>query len=87
MGRELSERELEAFEGMLDTLEAGRFQTLTARQRKWVNDVAQRVHVEPSQGPEDDSPREQRFTEGPIPRGREIPMMIKGLAKAPPGRR
>lgn len=83
----LSDSEQQAFEGMLDTLEAGRFPCLTGRQRKWANDVAERLGVEPSQGPEDDTPKDTRFTQGPVPRGREVPLMVKGQAKCPPGRR
>jgi hypothetical protein len=87
VAHDLTANECEAFEGMLDTLEAGRFPTLTARQRKWANDVAQRVHVEPSEGPEDDAPQDTRFTSGTIPRGREVASLVKGIVKCPPGRR
>jgi hypothetical protein len=84
----LKESEQQAFEDMLDTLEAGRFPSLTARQRKWANDVAERLGVEPSEGPEDDgAPKDTRFTDGPVPRGREVRSLVKGLAKCPPGRR
>ena len=85
---DLSAYECEAFEGMLGTIESGRFQAMTAKQRRWANDVAQRLRIEPSEGPEDDgAPKETRFTNGPVPRGKEVQSMVKGLAKVPPGRR
>jgi hypothetical protein len=84
----LTEVERLAFEGMAETLECGRYQTMTARQRRWVNEVAGRVDVEPSVGPEDDEPREGvRFTEGPPPRGREVELLVRDHPTRPPTKR
>jgi hypothetical protein len=79
------ERVPDDFAGMLDRLERGSW-SLSERQRAWVNDVARRCDVEPSDGPEDDAPKETRLTPGPVPRGREVESMVGALPKRPPGR-
>jgi hypothetical protein len=77
----------EAFEGMLIRLEEGQG-TLSPKQRKWVNDVARRLEIEPSIGPEDDEgPEPVRFTSGEIPRGKEVELNVGPLPLKPPGRR
>jgi hypothetical protein len=81
----------EAFHDMLDRLTRGRQQVLTPKQRWWVNQVARQLDVEPSDGPEadpkDDAPPMTRLTSGPIPRGREVELLVKDKPLKPPGRR
>jgi len=77
----------EAFSSMLVNLESGRWDHLTARQRAWVNDVAERHGIEPSSGEVDDAPEVIRLTRGPIPRGREVDLLVKDRPLKPPVRR
>jgi hypothetical protein len=80
------ERVPAAFHGMLVRLDRSGY-PLTPRQRAWANDVAKRVGVDSSDGPEEDGPEPTRLTSGPVPRGREVPIMAGPLPKRPPGRR
>jgi hypothetical protein len=81
----------EAFHDMRDRLASGRQQVLTPKQRWWVNRVARQLDVEPSDGPEndpkDDAPPMTRLTSGPIPKGRDVELLVKDKPLKPPGRR
>ena len=80
----------EAFVDMADRLEGRPGSILSPKQRRWVNQTARRLHVEPSEGPEDDELAEEpvtRLTAGDVPRGAEVPSMVGALPKRPPARR
>jgi hypothetical protein len=78
----------EAFYEMLVRLDERMQETLTPKQRKWVNAVAARSgFIEESEGPEDDGgPEPTRLTSGPVPRGREVPILVRDKPLRPPGR-
>jgi hypothetical protein len=77
-------QEVEVFADMLDRI-VERHSVLTPKQRKWANDVAERLGVEPSEGAEE-AIADTRFTEGAVPRGREVESLVTGRASKPPGR-
>ena len=79
----------EAFYEMLVRLEEGRMRVLSPKQRKWANAFAERSGwIEPSDGPEEDGgPEPTRLTDGPVPRGREVEIMVKDKPLRPPTRR
>jgi hypothetical protein len=85
LASDLSDLEAEAFEDMADRIAGDYGGVLTPRQRAWANNVADRVDVEPSEGPE--AIKDTRFTDGPIPRGREVPLLVKDRPLRPPGRK
>ena len=77
----------EAMRDMLARLERG-LPFLTARQRRYVNDVAERHGIDGADGPsEEGAPEGARFTAGAPPRGREVPSLVGALPLRPPGRR
>jgi hypothetical protein len=79
----------EAMVEMLNRMEDNLLRTLSPKQRKFVNDVAKRFKVEPSDGAEEDpdEPEPVRLTAGEIPRGAEVELLVKGRPLKPPGRR
>ena len=79
---------INAFADMLIALQEGRRETLTPKPRKWVNDVAEQVGIEPSLGPTDDGgPEPVRFTSGDVPRSKEVELNVGPRPLKPPGRR
>jgi len=81
--QEISDNEREAFEDMLFQVEK---RPLSPKQRYWVNSVLERFDgTEPIGGLEDDgTPPEQRFTDGDIPRGKDVEPMWKDKPLKPP---
>jgi hypothetical protein len=77
----------EAFYEMLVRVEE-RGLVLTPKQRKWVNDVAAKSgFIEESAGPEEDGgPEPACFTDGPIPRGKEVELLVRDKPLRPPAR-
>jgi hypothetical protein len=80
----LSDSEAEAFEDMADRIAGDYGGVLTPKQRAWANSVAERCEVEPSEGPE--AEKESRFTPAPVPRGREVQILVKKGPLRPPGK-
>jgi hypothetical protein len=72
---------IRAFRDMLAHLEAGRQPELTAAQRKWAKNVAEKVLGEVHY--------ENLISSGKAPRGREVPLpaVLQNLPKKPPPRK
>lgn len=77
----------EAMLEMLNRMEDKLINTLSPKQRKWANDVAKRFDIEPSEGPEEDNePEPVRLTDGDVPRGAEVELLVKDRPLKPPVR-
>lgn len=76
----LSEDHYEAFTGMLERLRSGAQRTLTEKQRKWAESVADQLELDVG------DPAQRNAG---VPRGRpvEIAPVLKHLPKKPPGRK
>lgn len=74
----LSDDNREAFDGMLTRLD-GQYLTLNEKQRTYVKDVAERheLLIEYESG----------VSSGTVPRGREVPLLVKDKPLKPPSRR
>lgn len=71
-----------AFRSMLDTLESGRYSSLTEKQRAWVDGVRARLEL-------DAGDAENLYSSGLVPTGRpvETPDVLRKLPMRPPGKR
>jgi hypothetical protein len=69
--------EREAFGDMLERLE--KYPTLTDRQRAYVRDVGERLEILQEY--------ENGISNGTVPRGREVELMVKDKPLRPPGRK
>lgn len=71
--------ERQAFWDMLERLEVEEQSQLTDKQRSWVTETAERLDCADAV--------ESRFTDGPVPRGREVEILVKDKPLRPPTRR